>query len=88
MPCVFPVLFIKGLALVESSRHHHSRSRAHGLVYALGILVSFWAVVALLLGLQGRGTPTGLGLPISVSWFYCGDGAAALFPGPVAGRDV
>ena len=61
MPCVFPVLFIKGLSLVESSRHHHSRVRAHGLVYALGILVSFWAVVALLLGLRAGGRQLGWG---------------------------
>jgi thiol:disulfide interchange protein len=61
MPCVFPVLFIKGLALVESSRHSHSKIRAHGLVYALGILVSFWAVVALLLGLRAGGRQLGWG---------------------------
>jgi thiol:disulfide interchange protein len=61
MPCVFPVLFIKGLSLVEASRHSHSRVRAHGLVYALGILVSFWAVVALLLGLKAGGRQLGWG---------------------------
>ena len=42
MPCVFPVLFLKGLALVNSSSEERSRLRAHGLVYTLGILVSFW----------------------------------------------
>jgi thiol:disulfide interchange protein len=61
MPCVFPVLFIKGLALVESSRHDHVRVRAHGLVYTLGILVSFWAVVAVLLGLRAGGRQLGWG---------------------------
>ena len=61
MPCVFPVLFIKGLALVESSRHHVTKVRAHGLVYALGIVVSFWAVVALLLGLRAGGRQLGWG---------------------------
>jgi thiol:disulfide interchange protein len=61
MPCVFPVLFIKGLSLVEASRHEHSRVRAHGLVYTLGILVSFWAVVALLLGLRAGGRQLGWG---------------------------
>jgi thiol:disulfide interchange protein DsbD len=61
MPCVFPVLFIKGLSLVEASRHSYSRVRAHGLVYALGILVSFWAVVALLLGLKAGGRQLGWG---------------------------
>jgi thiol:disulfide interchange protein DsbD len=61
MPCVFPVLFIKGLSLVEASAHHHSRVRSHGLVYMLGILVSFWAVVALLLGLRAGGRQLGWG---------------------------
>jgi thiol:disulfide interchange protein len=61
MPCVFPVLFIKGLALVESSRHEPKRVRAHGLVYALGILVSFWIVVALLLALRAGGRQLGWG---------------------------
>jgi len=61
MPCVFPVLFIKGLALVDSSRHHPKRVRAHGLVYALGILVSFWIVVALLLALRAGGRQLGWG---------------------------
>jgi len=61
MPCVFPVLFIKGLSLVESSRHEPTRVRAHGLVYMLGILVSFWAVVAVLLGLRAGGRQLGWG---------------------------
>jgi thiol:disulfide interchange protein DsbD len=61
MPCVFPVLFIKGLALVESSRHEPKRVRAHGLVYTLGILVSFWIVVALLLVLRAGGRQLGWG---------------------------
>ena len=61
MPCVFPVLFIKGLSLVEASRHPQSHVRAHGLVYTLGILVSFWAVVALLLGLRAGGQQLGWG---------------------------
>ena len=61
MPCVFPVLFIKGLSLVESTRHTNSGIRIHGLVYALGILVSFWAVVALLLGLRAGGRQLGWG---------------------------
>lgn len=61
MPCVFPVLFIKGLALVGSSGESRRRLRAHGAVYALGILVSFWAVVAILLGLRAGGAHLGWG---------------------------
>jgi thiol:disulfide interchange protein len=61
MPCVFPVLFIKGLSLVESSRHDSAATRKHGLVYTFGILVSFWAIVGLLLGLRAGGQQLGWG---------------------------
>ncbi len=61
MPCVFPVLFIKALSLVQSSREARREMRLHGLVYTLGILVSFWAVVALLLILRAGGSRLGWG---------------------------
>jgi len=35
MPCVFPVLFLKGLALVQSSSQSRVHLRRHGLFYAL-----------------------------------------------------
>ena len=88
MPCVFPVLFIKGLALVESSRHHHTKVRAHGLVYALGILVSFWAMLALLLGLRAGGRQLGWGFQfqspgfvavIALLLFFLGLSLAGMF---------
>jgi len=61
MPCVFPVLFIKGLALVNSGHKEQHKMRAHGLVYAAGILVSFWVLVAVLLGLRAAGATLGWG---------------------------
>jgi thiol:disulfide interchange protein len=61
MPCVFPVLFLKGLALLQSSTMERGEARRHGLVYALGILVSFWVIVALLLGLRATGSHAGWG---------------------------
>jgi thiol:disulfide interchange protein DsbD len=71
MPCVFPVLFIKGLALVQSSTEERKRLRAHGLTYTLGILVSFWIIVAVLLLLRAGGSHIGWGFqfqsPIFVS---------------------
>jgi len=61
MPCVFPVLFIKALALVQSSHAQQQRLRAHSLVYTLGVLLSFWAIVAVLLVLRGAGHQLGWG---------------------------
>jgi thiol:disulfide interchange protein DsbD len=61
MPCVFPVLFLKGLALVNSGAEERHRLRAHGLVYTAGIVVSFWALVGVLLGLRAAGSRLGWG---------------------------
>ncbi len=75
MPCVFPVLFLKGLALVNSGNEagvptdrsssvgweQRNTLRAHGAVYTAGILVSFWALVAALLGLRAAGATLGWG---------------------------
>jgi thiol:disulfide interchange protein DsbD len=61
MPCVFPVLFLKGLALMQSCADERDRVRKHGLVYTAGILVSFWILVAVLLGLRGAGARLGWG---------------------------
>jgi thiol:disulfide interchange protein DsbD len=61
MPCVFPVLFLKGLALVNSGSEERHKLRAHGLVYTAGIVVSFWALVVVLLGLRAAGATLGWG---------------------------
>ena len=61
MPCVFPVLFIKGLSLLRSSQAERHTLRAHGWMYTLGILVSFWAVGVTLLVLRAGGAELGWG---------------------------
>ena len=69
MPCVFPVLFLKGLALVQSSNEERSRLRSHGLVYTLGILVSFWVIVGALLALRAGGSQAGWGFQLQSPTF-------------------
>jgi thiol:disulfide interchange protein len=69
MPCVFPVLFLKGLALVNSSNEERGRQRAHGLMYTLGIVVSFWAIVAALLVLRAGGRELGWGFQLQSPGF-------------------
>jgi thiol:disulfide interchange protein len=61
MPCVFPVLFLKGLSLVHSGHKELHRLRVHGLVYTAGIVASFWALVAVLLSLRAAGATLGWG---------------------------
>lgn len=88
MPCVFPVLFIKGLSLLQSSQHERHKLRAHGWVYTLGILVSFWIVVALLLTLRAGGRQLGWGFQfqspifvgiIALLLFFLGLSLAGMF---------
>jgi thiol:disulfide interchange protein DsbD len=61
MPCVFPVLFLKGLALVRSGNEERRALRLHGLVYTAGIVASFWALVGTLLALRAAGSTIGWG---------------------------
>jgi thiol:disulfide interchange protein DsbD len=69
MPCVFPVLFLKGLSLVQSHGEERKHMRAHGLVYTLGILVSFWLIVAALLIVRGTGQHIGWGFQLQSPTF-------------------
>lgn len=61
MPCVFPVLFIKALALVNRPTDERGRLRADGLVYSAGVLLSFWVIVGWLLALRAAGYRLGWG---------------------------
>jgi thiol:disulfide interchange protein len=81
MPCVFPVLFLKGLALVNSSSEEKSHQRAHGLVYTLGIVVSFWVIVAALLVLRAGGHELGWGFQLQSPAFVAVLAALVFFLG-------
>lgn len=81
MPCVFPVLFLKGLALVNSSNEEKSRQRAHGLMYTLGILVSFWVLVGALLVLRAGGQQLGWGFQLQSPGFVAVLAALVFFLG-------
>ncbi|MBL0945564.1 MAG: thioredoxin family protein [Hydrogenophaga sp.] len=63
MPCVFPVLAIK---VVAFARHADDRRahRAAGLAYTAGVLLSFLALGALLLGLRAAGEQLGWGFQL------------------------
>ena len=63
MPCVFPVLFLKGLRWC-SRRAGAWGAAAAWAVYALGILVSFWVVVGALLVVRASGSHVGWGFQL------------------------
>ncbi|MEK9967619.1 MAG: protein-disulfide reductase DsbD domain-containing protein [Ferrovibrio sp.] len=66
MPCVFPVLSIKVLALVSHSGQGRAQMRRHGMSYTLGILVSFAALAGLLLVLRAAGAQIGWGFQLQM----------------------
>jgi thiol:disulfide interchange protein len=64
MPCVFPVLGIKIMGFVQQSGSDRTKVVQHGLVFALGVLVSFWALAGLLLALRAGGAQLGWGFQL------------------------
>jgi thiol:disulfide interchange protein DsbD len=60
MPCVFPVLSLKALALASNSRGAATHL-GHGIAYSLGVLVTFGILALLLLSLRALGIALGWG---------------------------
>ncbi|HEY9138787.1 MAG TPA: protein-disulfide reductase DsbD domain-containing protein, partial [Terriglobus sp.] len=69
MPCVFPVLFLKALSLLQTSQAEKQHVRSHGVAYTLGIVASFWLVVAALLALRAEGKQLGWGFQLQSPGF-------------------
>ena len=61
MPCVLPVLAIKVLGLVRDADGAGAR---HGLAFAAGVLTTFAALAALLIGLRAGGAALGWGFQL------------------------
>ena len=52
MPCVFPVLGLKIMSFVKQAGEDPKKVRLHGLIFTLGVILSFWILVGILLGLR------------------------------------
>lgn len=63
MPCVFPILSMKLLALSRAG-HDQALARREALVYGGGVLLSFWVLAALLLGARSFGAAVGWGFQL------------------------
>jgi len=64
MPCVFPVLSIKILGFVQQGGEDPAKVRLHGTLFSLGVIVSFWALAALLFALRAGGEELGWGFQL------------------------
>jgi thiol:disulfide interchange protein DsbD len=69
MPCVFPVLSIKILSFVQQAGEDRRRILRHGLVFALGVLASFWVLAGLLIVLRAGGLQLGWGYQLQSPLF-------------------
>jgi thiol:disulfide interchange protein DsbD len=62
MPCVMPVIALKILGFVSEARSEPRRVRNLGLIYALGVLASFLALAAVVIGVKAAGHHAGWGM--------------------------
>jgi len=64
MPCVFPVLSLKALHLVQLSGESRGSARTEGFAYTAGVVLSLLALAALLIVLRASGQALGWGFQL------------------------
>jgi len=69
MPCVFPVLSIKAIGLVEQAKKHKAAVRLKGLMFAAGVICSMLALALALLALRAGGEQVGWGFQLQSPLF-------------------
>ncbi|MFC3051013.1 protein-disulfide reductase DsbD family protein [Kordiimonas pumila] len=69
MPCVFPVLSLKAIALVSANYKSRKNRILEGWVYSLGIWVSFMAIVFVLVLIRAGGNAIGWGFQLQSPLF-------------------
>ncbi len=69
MPCVFPVLSIKAIGLVEQAKKHPAAVRAKGLVFAAGVISSMLCLAGALLIVRAGGEEVGWGFQLQSPLF-------------------
>jgi thiol:disulfide interchange protein DsbD len=69
MPCVFPVLSIKAIGLVEQAKKHPAAVRKKGFVFAAGVILSMLGLASVLLALRAGGEQIGWGFQLQSPLF-------------------
>src|SRR5260370_41332240 len=62
MPCVLPVIALKILGFVREAQNDPLQVRKLGLIYGLGVLVSFLVLASLVIGVKAAGHKAGWGM--------------------------
>ncbi|HVP17597.1 MAG TPA: thioredoxin family protein [Spirochaetia bacterium] len=61
MPCVLPVISLKVFSFIRNSGDGQGSALRHGLLFAAGVLVSFWVIAGVLTALRAGGQLIGWG---------------------------
>lgn len=69
MPCVFPILSLKALHILDKGASASRDTRLAGVFFTLGVLTSFWLLAGVLLGLRTGGEHIGWGFQLQSSTF-------------------
>ncbi len=73
MPCVFPVIGLKIMGFVNQAGEDRKKIAMHGIIFTLGVLVSFWALVgALQILREVFGQDPTWGRQLQEPWFVLG----------------
>jgi thiol:disulfide interchange protein len=64
MPCVFPVLGIKVVGFFEHAHGDARAMRIQGVIFGVGVLVSFFVLAGVMLALRSTGTQLGWGFQL------------------------
>ncbi len=69
MPCVFPILALKALHLLEMSQKDRRKVARHGILFTLGIVFSFCVLAGILILLRTIGQQVGWGFQLQSKAF-------------------
>jgi thiol:disulfide interchange protein DsbD len=72
MPCVLPVIALKILGFVSQAKDEPARVRKLGLIYGLGVLVSFLGMAIVIMVLKAAGSKAGWGFQFTNPYFVVG----------------
>lgn len=72
MPCVFPMLGLKVLGFAKEAGASRGTVVINGLLYSAGVIMSFLALAALIIGLKSGGSSVGWGFQMQSPGFVLG----------------